>query len=153
MFRPAPNNVSALAACSATSSRSPCRAISTLVEGVGLSTAACMCTRQLQSPRSRNECRRLCRATPSGCGVVQCANVKLVERARHLQDYFRMRCREFGRRRRLPRSKIADAPRRDPVPHQKKFKKTKSCWGPLFIILIKRAGAGSRSVQVFNHLV
>ena len=53
-----------------------------------------------------------------------------------------MRCREFGRRRRLPRSKIADAPRREPVPHQKKFKKTKSCWGPLFIILIKRAGAG-----------
>ena len=47
---------------------------------------------------------------------------------------------------RLPRSKIADAPRR--VPHQKKFKKTKSCWGPLFIILIKRAGAGSR----FHHL-
>ena len=118
-----------------------------------------------------------------------------------------MRCREFGRRRRLPRSKIADAPagirsptkkslRKQsragvqvfnhlgiecwgfiilgplfiislltagvtlpavpapvPVPHQKKFKKTKSCWGPLFIILIKRAGAGSRSVQVFNHLV
>ena len=58
-----------------------------------LSTAACMCTRQMQSPRSRNEARRLCRATPSGCGVVQCANVKLVERARHLQDYFRMRCR------------------------------------------------------------
>ena len=44
--------------------------------------------------------------------------------------------------------------RRNPVPHQKKFKKTKSCWGPLFIVLIKRAG--SRFYQLgtaFHHLV
>ena len=60
-----------------------------LAEGVGLSAAACTCTRQLQSPRSQNEgasplqChtfRMLCRAnveargrswTPSGCGVAR----------------------------------------------------------------------------------
>ena len=125
--------------------------------GVGLSIAACMCTRQLQSPRSRNEARRLCRATPSGCGVVQCANVNLVERARHLQDYFRMRCREFGRRRRLPRSKIADAPAGIRSPTKKSLRKQSragvqvfnhlgiECWGfiilgPLFIISLLTAG-------------
>ena len=152
MFRPAPNNVSALAACSATSSRSPCRAISMLAEELG-SRSPRACAHGSCNLHARGT-KPACRATPSGCGVVQWANVKLVERARHLQDYFRMRCREFGRRRRLPRSKIADAPRREPVPHQKKFKKTKSCWGPLFIVLIKRAG--SRFYQLgtaFHHLV
>ena len=68
-----------------------------------------------------------------------------------------MRCREFGRRRRLPRSKIADAPAGIRSPTKKSLRKQSragvqvfnhlgiECWGfiilgPLFIISLLTAG-------------
>ena len=110
MFRPAPNNVSALAACSATSSRSPCRAISTVAEGVGLSldrrvhvhTADAISTLAERSPPSlqghtfRMRCRAMCKCEARGTSSTP-------------SGLFQDAVSRFGRRRRLSRSKIADA--------------------------------------------